>query len=53
MGLWTSSIVGQVNIKNIKKVKSHRFGSWLGFRPQVNGGGEEKNIYSVGPLRQN
>jgi hypothetical protein len=28
------------------------FGSWLCFRPQVNGGEEEKNTYSVWPLRQ-
>jgi predicted small secreted protein len=39
-------------LKNIKKLKSQRFGSWLCFRPQVDGGGEEKNTYSVGPLRQ-
>jgi hypothetical protein len=39
-------------LKSIKKLKSQRFGSWLCFRPQVNGGGEEKNTYSVGPLRQ-
>jgi hypothetical protein len=32
----------------IKKLKSQRFGSWLCFRPQVNGGGEEKNTYSLG-----
>jgi hypothetical protein len=30
-------------LKNIKKLKSQRFGSWLCFSPQVNGGGEEKN----------
>jgi hypothetical protein len=28
-------------LKSIKKLKSHRFGSWLCFRPQVNGGVEE------------
>jgi hypothetical protein len=39
------------NIKNIKKLKLQRFGSWLCFRPQVNGGGEDKNIYSKGPNR--
>jgi hypothetical protein len=39
-------------LNNFKKLKSQRFGSWLCFRPQVNGGGEEKNTYSVGPLRQ-
>jgi hypothetical protein len=39
------------NIKNIKKLQSQRFGSWLCFRPQVWGGGEKKT-YSVGPLRQ-
>jgi hypothetical protein len=38
--------------KILKKFKSQRFGSWLCFRPQMNGGGEEKNAYSVGPLRQ-
>jgi hypothetical protein len=37
--------------ENIKKLKSQFFGSWLCFRLQVNGGGEEKNTYSVGPLR--
>jgi hypothetical protein len=36
--------------KKLKKLKSQRFGSWLCYRPQVNGGGEEKNTYSVGPL---
>jgi hypothetical protein len=40
------------NIKNIKKLKSLSFASWLCFRPQVNGGGEEKHKYSVGSLRQ-
>jgi hypothetical protein len=30
------------NIKNIRKLKSQRFGSWLCFRPQMNGRGEEK-----------
>jgi hypothetical protein len=39
-------------LKNIKKLKSHRFGSWLCFRPQVNLEGEEKNTYCVGPLGQ-
>jgi hypothetical protein len=39
-------------LKNIKKLKSQRFGSCLCFPPQVNGGGEEKNTYTVGPLRQ-
>jgi hypothetical protein len=37
-------------ILKIKKLKSRRFGSWLCFRPQVNGGGEEKDTYSVAPL---
>jgi hypothetical protein len=37
-------------LKMFKKLKSQRFGSWLCFRPQVNGGGEEKNTYSVGLL---
>jgi hypothetical protein len=36
-------------LKNIKNLKSRLFESWLYFRPQVNGVGEEKNIYSVGP----
>jgi hypothetical protein len=35
-------------LKIFKKLKSQRFGSWLCFRPQVNGEGEEKNAYSVG-----
>jgi hypothetical protein len=39
-------------LKTLKKLKSQRFGSWLFFRPQVNGGGEEKNTYSAGHLRQ-
>jgi hypothetical protein len=39
-------------LKILKKLKSQRFGNWLCVRPQVNGGGEEKNTYSVGPLRQ-
>jgi hypothetical protein len=39
-------------LNDFKKLKLQRFGSWLCFRPQVNGGGEEKNTYSVGPLRQ-
>jgi hypothetical protein len=39
-------------VKILKKLKSQRFGSWLCFLPQVNGGGEERNTYSVGPLRQ-
>jgi hypothetical protein len=43
MGLWTLSIVRRVKYQNIKKLKSQLFGSWLCFRPQVNGGGEEKN----------
>jgi hypothetical protein len=34
-------------LKTVKKLKSQRFGSWLYFRPQVNGEGEEKNTYSV------
>jgi hypothetical protein len=38
----------QSKILKIKKLKSQRFGSWLCFRPQVNGGREEKNTYSVG-----
>jgi hypothetical protein len=38
-------------LKILKKLNSQRFGSWLCFRPQVNGGGEEKNASSVGPLR--
>jgi hypothetical protein len=38
-------------LKNIKELKSQRFGSWLCFRPQLNGGGEEKNTYSSGPNR--
>jgi hypothetical protein len=38
--------------KILKILKSQRFGSWLFFLPQVNGGGEEKNTYSVGPVRQ-
>jgi hypothetical protein len=29
-----------------KELKSRRFGSWLCFRPQVNGGGEDKNTPS-------
>jgi hypothetical protein len=33
-------------ISKIKKLKS-RFGSWLCFRLQVNGGGEEKDTYSI------
>jgi hypothetical protein len=37
-------------ILKIKKLKSQRFVSWLCFRPEVNGGGEEKNTYPVGPL---
>jgi hypothetical protein len=37
-GLYPSS--EEYNIKNIKKLKSQRFGSWLCFRSQVNGGGE-------------
>jgi hypothetical protein len=37
-------------ILKIKKLKSRRFGSWLCFRLQVNGGREEMNTYSVGPL---
>jgi hypothetical protein len=32
----------------LKILKSQRFGSWLCFRPQVNGRGEEKNTYSIG-----
>jgi hypothetical protein len=43
------------NIKIFKIVtilKSLRFGSFLCFRLQVNGGEEEKNTYSDGPLRQ-
>jgi hypothetical protein len=28
-------------LKILKKLKSQRFGSWLCFRPQVNGRGEE------------
>jgi hypothetical protein len=39
-------------LKILKNLKSQLFGSWLCFRPQVNGGGEEKNTYFVGPLRQ-
>jgi hypothetical protein len=39
-------------LKILEKLKLQRFGSWLCFRPQVNGGGEEKNTYSVEPLRQ-
>jgi hypothetical protein len=39
-------------LKNIKKLKSQRFRSWLCFRPQANGGGDEKNTYSVVPLKQ-
>jgi hypothetical protein len=35
-------------LKILKKLKSERFGSWLCFRLQVTGGGEEKNTYSVG-----
>jgi hypothetical protein len=35
--------------KILKILKLQRFGSWLCFRPQVNGGGEEKNTYSVNP----
>jgi hypothetical protein len=38
-------------LKNITILKSLRFGSWLCFRLQVKGGEEEKNTYSVGPLR--
>jgi hypothetical protein len=34
------------------KIKITTLGSWLCFRPQVNGRGEEKNTYCVGPLRQ-
>jgi hypothetical protein len=37
-------------LKMLKKLKSQRFGSSLCFHPQVTGGGEEKNTYSVGPL---
>jgi hypothetical protein len=37
-------------LKKIKKLKSQRFGSWFCFRPQVNGEGEGKNTYFVGPL---
>jgi hypothetical protein len=51
MGLRTLSIP-ESKILNIKKLKSQRFGSWLCFRPQVNGGGEEKNTYSAGSVRQ-
>jgi hypothetical protein len=36
-----------LKILKLKKLKSQRFGSWLCFRSKVNGGGEEKNIYSV------
>jgi hypothetical protein len=39
-------------ILKIKKLKSRRFESWLCFRPQVKGGEEQKNTYSVGPLGQ-
>jgi hypothetical protein len=41
-----------LKILKIKKLKSQRFGSWICFRPQANGGGEEKNTHSVGPLGQ-
>jgi hypothetical protein len=40
-------------LKILQKLKSQRFESWLCFHPQVNGGGEEKNTYSAGPVRQN
>jgi hypothetical protein len=36
IGFWTLSIV-----RTIKILKSQRFESWLCFRLQVNGGGEE------------
>jgi hypothetical protein len=39
-------------ILKIQKLKLRRFGSWHCFRHQVNGRGEEKNTYSVRPLRQ-
>jgi hypothetical protein len=39
-------------LKNIKQLKSQRFGNGLCFRPQVNEVGEEKKTYSVGSLRQ-
>jgi hypothetical protein len=50
--LWTLSVVLRVKYENIRKLKSQRFGSWLCFRLQVNGGGGEKNTYSIGPFRQ-
>jgi hypothetical protein len=33
-------------LKILKKLKSQRFGSWLCFRRQVNGGGDGKNTSS-------
>jgi hypothetical protein len=33
-------------LKNLKKLNSQRFGSWLFFCLQVNGGEEEKNTFS-------
>jgi hypothetical protein len=51
-GLYPSSEEYNIKILKIIKLKLQRFGSWLCFRPQVNGGAETKNTYSVGPLRQ-
>jgi hypothetical protein len=49
-GVGFTDFIHRPKIKILKMLKAQRFGTWLCFRPQVNGEGEEKNTYSVGPL---